>query len=309
MGVKALTFLFAAIIAAPVEADTISSPMVLIPAGPFTMGSDDIDKEQKWREYGSRKPFFADEHPRRKVELAAFFIDQYEVSNAQYLAFVAATKRAPPSHWLESGYVFKQKSARIEKFSLEELRDFASGVLKLDIDTRQFNAMQLLQKIRSRWQEQDTLPVTHVNWYDAQQFCTWAGKRLPAEAEWEKAARGADGNIYPWGNEWKLGVNNTGNEEWPDGVAPVGSYASDHSVYDVYDLSGNAYEWVDDWYTPYPGSDYKSADFGQIYKVVRGSGFGSGHYFLQHFQRASYRHYLAPTSAPNGQGFRCAKHA
>ena len=101
-------------------------------------------------------------------------------------------------------------------------------------------------------------------------------------------------------------MNNTGEQTELDGVAPVGSFQSDKSFYGVLDMSGNAYEWVADWYQRYPGGDYSSADFGQKLKVVRGAGaMPQGHYALSHFQRASFRLYLLPESTNAAQGFRC----
>lgn len=285
-----------------------NSDMVMIPAGTFQMGSDKTDTSQNGPEFGNTKPWYVDEHPQHAVELPSYYLDRYEVTNAQYREFVARTKHEPPKYWLKNGYVLSMRENELAHVDDQHLRSLVSKVLKLDVDSNTLDHAALLKAIGERYNAVNQLPVVEVSWNDARDYCKWAGKRLPTEAEWEKAARGAQANEFPWGNEWKAGISNVGDESWDDGVAPVGSYKEDKSAYGVMDMGGNASEWVADWYQPYPGSHEVSNDFGQKFRVIRGGAWGrEGHYSLHLFQRAAYRFYLTPDSALDDLGFRCAK--
>lgn len=229
--------------------------MVLVPAGTFVMGSAiDTSQRDKAREDDAVKE---DETPVRRPRLSAFYIDRFEVTNAQYARYLAATRAAPPVSW-DGGQPPKGK---------------------------------------------ENHPVTNVTWFDAMRYAIWAGKRLPTEAEWEKAARGTDGRRFPWGNDDDKSRRNVDG----DGkLQAVDSFPTGASPFGCLNMTGNAWEWTADWYAGYPGTEARSPHFGKHYKVMRGSG-AIYFYGTHNSGRCAQRTRLVPYGAHDGLGFRCVQ--
>ena len=214
--------------------------MVLVPAGEFVMGSapDDIASLLR-RNPKANGAIVKDEIPKHRVFLDAFYIDKYEVTNARFQQFVQAT-----------GY-----RTQAEREGGGKIRTGAKTWAQVPDAT-----WRAPQGKGSSIAGLETHPVVQVSWHDAKAYCTWTGKRLPTEAEWEKAARGPEGRLYPWGNELDgMRANFCDRNcpfEWKDAAvddgyrstAPVGSYEAGKSPYGAYDMAGNVWEWVADWY-------------------------------------------------------------
>lgn len=280
--------------------------MIPIPAGEFIMGSDRTDQEGLRERYGFTFELYLNEHPAHRASLGAYYIDALEVSNADYKRFVQETGHPEPQDWIQNAY--NVSDAKLQTAHVSNLRWIAADYFGLDYDTSAMEREELLAELLDIQRQRDRLPVTAVSWNDAERYCRWLGKRLPTEAEWEKAARGPQGLEYPWGNEWVQGRANSGDQmEGDESLAPVGSFTGDVSPYGVRDLGGNVSEWVADWYLPYAGSAYWDEAFGQQHKVVRGGGAGLGHYALSVFFRGARRGHAPPETASTDVGFRCAK--
>ena len=201
------------------EEDSLPKDMVLIPEGPFLMGSTE-DEINKLLELDSNVEAgrFDVEVPQRKVYMSAYLIDKYPVTNAEYKEFIESGGYKQRDLWSDAGWDYVQRSK------------------PLDSDV-----------VNSAMDGEDDCPVVNVSWYEAEAFARYAGKRLPTEAEWEKAARGTDGRIYPWGNEFDKAKLNCA-ESRIEKPTPVTRYLRGQSVYGCFDMAGNVWEWTADWF-------------------------------------------------------------
>jgi serine/threonine-protein kinase len=213
---------------------------------------------------------FSNERPRHSVYLKAFYIDKYEVTNARYKEFVDATGHPVP-------FV---KTFWAEPFNWRN-RTYPPG--------------------------KGDYPVVLVNWHDADAYAKWAGKRLPMEAEWEKAARGTDARVWPWGKEWDVSKCNI-KESFLGSTQPVYLFAEGKSPYGAYNMAGNITEWTADWYSEdYYGRAPKTNPSGPLSgkaKVARGGAWDSN---INLYARTAYRHYFQPDTRSASIGFRCVK--
>ncbi len=223
-----------------------------------------------------------DEKPQHAINLPSFWIDQTEVTNAMFARFVSATSYLTEYERQGGAYIWDGEWVYVPGASWRQ--PFGpSGSLA----------------------DRDDHPVVQVTWNDAAAYCAWAGRRLPTEAEWEKAARGSQPILFPWGND--LPNSTLANYENLRGdLTPVGSYSGGASPYGVLDMAGNAYEWVQDWYSKSyyaesPVHDPQGPASG-MFKVLRG-----GSWQLDGLRLRVYgREVSVPNAGNSNIGFRCA---
>ena len=267
--------------------------MVLIPPGDFWMGNTpeglgpvrDFCKQNPQAVVCKDERYERDELPRRRVTLDAFYLDRFEVTNAQFAGFVRATGHRTLAEVRREARVWRVEGGRAKP-------------------ARVANAHWRLPSGPGSTAE-PTHPVVQVSWDDAAAYCAWAGKRLPTEAEWEKAARGPDGRRYPWGDAWDATRANGGTTVRK--TTPVGNYSQGAGPYGVQDVAGNVWEWVADWYAEDyykrgPTRNPPGPETGDS-RVTRGGSW------LDHptTLRTTHRHPVSPAYSGNLIGFRCAK--
>lgn len=291
-----------------VENTVDTSSMIWLDSADFVMGSDQG---------------MPDEAPARELKLSGFWMDKYEVTNSDYQKFVDATGYSTYSEEIGDSLVFE---------SPQQNKNKPMGPLdwwKL-VKTAQWRKPQGSD---STIDEKADHPVVHVNYDDALAYCEWLEKELPTEAQFEYAARGGkEGNIYSWGNQplhLTEAVSNTWQGSFPskndqvDGfatTAPVGSFPAND--FGFHDITGNVWEWVEDWYHPQyysfgpdkNPSGVKMADSidpndpSIPKRSIRGGSFLCADNYCSGF-RVSARMPADPTSATNHTGFRCVSKA
>lgn len=263
-------------------ADSDGMLQVYVPAGEFTMGSSDSQIVEA--EKLCSGCIFSNEQPQHIVTLDAFWIDRTEVTNAMFAKFIQETQYKTVAERLGKGGVFSNGSW-----------SEVSGTDWRHPNGPQTNLIGL-----------DQHPVVQVSWNDALAYCSWAGRQLPTEAQWEKAARGTDGRTYPWGNDPQTTslANNKSLNDGYEFTAPVGSYPAGASPYGALDMAGNVWEWVNDWYDPTyysksPADNPTGPAFGESH-VQRGGSWDNGDLHV------AFRNYVDPNYSQPNFGFRCA---
>ena len=287
---------------APTEAPVNEVPEVLmairsltvsIPGGTFTMGTSPSEVVQAVEECTTRDAgaclaaYGEDSYPAHPVTLNPFLMETTEVTFSQFVTFLNVL--GPNSHL-----------------------NGCSGIPC--IETRNENPDAVITFDSANYSIVETLaehPVYGATWFGARDYCEAIGRRLPTEAEWERAARGDDGRIYPWGNTWDTALAKTNRPvDTPPGSFPVGSYPAGASPYGVLDMAGNVSEWVGDWY----GEQFYAQQASQgtvinptgpitgLQKVLRGGSWNTVPFFTRTVHRQSWD----PEDGQRWIGFRCA---
>jgi iron(II)-dependent oxidoreductase len=268
------------------HADNATFPAeVLIPAGRFTMGT-------------STEPWALDnERPAHTVHVDAYFLDTVPVTNGAYQRFIAAGGYDNPKYWSEPGWAYRNE---------------------VDLVAPRFWQRDGDRWLRTRFGNVEPIPadepVVHVCFYEAEAYTNWAGKRLPTEAEWEKAARHdpATGRSrrYPWGDE-DPGSEHANLGQRHLSPAPVGAYPAGAAPSGAQQLIGDVWEWTSSDFHGYPGftvfpyPEYSKVFFGPDYKVLRGGSFGTDSAAC----RGTFRNWDYPIRRQIFAGFRCARDA
>ena len=256
---------------------------VRVPAGPFRMGTD-----APWA--------YDNERPRHVVDVAGFFIDRFPVSNDDFLAFIDDGGYRRRELWHPVGWAFRE-SEQLEHplFWRKATRGW---------ERRRFTLWERLPGAE---------PVCHVCWYEADAYARWAGRRLPTEAEWEKAAAATpEGTLrhYPWGD---APPDVTRANLWPTGGHPasVGAFPAGASAWGAEQLVGDVWEWTATDFGPYPGfrafpyPEYSAVFFGPEYKILRGGSWAVAPDAI----RNTFRNWDYPIRRQIFAGFRCARDA
>jgi len=221
---------------------------------------------------------YSNERPVHTVYLDDYYIDRYEVTNQQFVVFLneQGNQNEGSVNWLDEN----DKDVLIHR---------ANGNYQANSGFEDY-------------------PVIMVSWFGAQAYCEWRGANLPTEAEWEKAARGTEGNIYPWGNDFNSSLTNSKFIQLNEirQTAPVGSFSGGASLFGVEDMAGNVWEWtlsLDQVY-PYDALDGRNNLDATGNRVVRGGTFGGG---FELVLRSAVRSIFNPSNSVNSNGFRCAR--
>jgi formylglycine-generating enzyme required for sulfatase activity len=229
--------------------------MVLSPAGPFLYGSREDDKTAS-----------SDEKPQRVIDLPDFYMDQYPVTNHRFAEFLNTARPSKESldKWIDLSGQYSNEKCRL---------------------SRRKNQFHIEASYENH-------PVIYVSWHGAAAYAKWAGKRLPTEQEWEKAARGTEGWIYPWGNTFDKKLSNT-EKSGPGHTTPVDQYPAGKSPFGCWDMAGNVWEWTDSWYDEDKNS-----------KVLHGGSWLSE---ARNCRCAARYTYFFPGDRNLNIGFRCAR--
>ena len=259
--------------------------MVRFPGGAVEVGTDD------------RSAAYDNERPAHTVELPPFLIDQYPVSNQDFLVFIAAGGYETREHWSEAGWQWRTESgARAPKFW-----NFTDGLWT----TRSMDRIGPVDPSH---------PVCHVTWYEAEAFARYAGKRLPSELEWEAAAswdpKAGRKRRYPWGDT-PPDRSLANVDQLTFGTAPIGAYPRNISPIGCHGMIGDVWEWTASDFGPWPGfesfpyKEYSEVFFGSEYKVLRGGSWATRPGAV----RNSFRNWDYPIRRQIFSGFRCARDA
>ncbi len=258
--------------------------MVAVPAGEFMMGTDD------------RSVAYDNERSRHPVYLDAFMIDVAPVSNREFLEFIEAGGYRKPEYWDEAGWAFITGNGIVAPKHWEQAAD---GVWS----TR---SMDHIEEVNPR------RPVVHVCWHEAQAYCRFVGKRLPTEAEWEKAASWDPASgaqlIYPWGDQEPTHLH-ANLDQRGFMAAEIGAYPAGGSPVGCQQMIGDVWEWTASDFAPYPGfavfpyDEYSKVFFSPDYKVLRGGSWATRPGAI----RNTFRNWDYPIRRQIFSGFRCAR--